>query len=218
MKKLLFVSLLIIFWACNSKDQQEQKSKQTVEVQDQPQHERGTGMESEEMKIINPHEMDSHSEDMTTLLNVPAKFHDQLNGLYNASLELTDAFVESDTAQVKAAAARLIDQLVKVDGKLLEPQAHEIWMGSLMNIAHMLNRIKQSNSLEEQRQSFAVYNRALYRSFKFLGHEGDPIYYQYCPMAFDNKGAYWLSNSEEIRNPYFGDKMLTCGSTKEVIN
>ncbi len=37
------------------------------------------------------------------------------------------------------------------------------------------------------------------------------IYKQYCPMAFNGKGAYWLSNSKEVRNPYYGDKMLTCG-------
>jgi Cu(I)/Ag(I) efflux system membrane fusion protein len=36
-------------------------------------------------------------------------------------------------------------------------------------------------------------------------------------MAFDNKGAYWLSETEEIRNPYFGDVMLGCGETKEIL-
>jgi Cu(I)/Ag(I) efflux system membrane fusion protein len=34
-------------------------------------------------------------------------------------------------------------------------------------------------------------------------------------MAFDNKGAYWLSNVSEIKNPYFGEKMLTCGSVQD---
>ena len=34
-------------------------------------------------------------------------------------------------------------------------------------------------------------------------------------MAFDNQGAYWLSNAKQIRNPYFGEKMLTCGEVKE---
>jgi Cu(I)/Ag(I) efflux system membrane fusion protein len=34
-------------------------------------------------------------------------------------------------------------------------------------------------------------------------------------MAFDNKGAYWLSETKEIRNPYFGDKMMTCGEVKK---
>jgi Cu(I)/Ag(I) efflux system membrane fusion protein len=36
-------------------------------------------------------------------------------------------------------------------------------------------------------------------------------------MAFNDKGAYWLSDKEAIRNPYFGDKMLTCGSVEETL-
>ena len=37
-------------------------------------------------------------------------------------------------------------------------------------------------------------------------------------MANDNQGAYWLSATKEIRNPYFGKQMLNCGSTEEVFN
>ena len=37
------------------------------------------------------------------------------------------------------------------------------------------------------------------------------IYKQYCPMALNNTGGYWLSSEEKILNPYFGDKMLKCG-------
>lgn len=40
---------------------------------------------------------------------------------------------------------------------------------------------------------------------------------RYCPMAFDNKGAYWLTEGHEIRNPYFGDTMLKCGEITEII-
>jgi hypothetical protein len=43
------------------------------------------------------------------------------------------------------------------------------------------------------------------------------IYKDFCPMAL-GEGAYWLSSEKEIQNPYFGDKMLKCGSIKEVIN
>ncbi|MBA4058359.1 MAG: hypothetical protein C0490_26815, partial [Marivirga sp.] len=43
------------------------------------------------------------------------------------------------------------------------------------------------------------------------------LYLEYCPMANNNEGAYWLSNEKEIKNPYFGDKMLKCGSVKETI-
>jgi Cu(I)/Ag(I) efflux system membrane fusion protein len=37
-------------------------------------------------------------------------------------------------------------------------------------------------------------------------------------MAFDNKGAYWLSNTQEIYNPYFGEEMRFCGEVKEQLN
>ena len=44
------------------------------------------------------------------------------------------------------------------------------------------------------------------------------LYQQYCPMYNKNKGGYWLSDSQEIKNPLFGSKMLTCGSVKETIS
>jgi Cu(I)/Ag(I) efflux system membrane fusion protein len=47
---------------------------------------------------------------------------------------------------------------------------------------------------------------------------GKTVYYQFCPMANNNKGAYWLSESKVIRNPYFGEKMINCGETKEILN
>ncbi|WP_317044539.1 hypothetical protein [Maribacter sp. 4G9] len=45
-----------------------------------------------------------------------------------------------------------------------------------------------------------------------IGKMDDPVYIQKCPMANNNKGAFWLSMEKEIKNPYYGDQMLTCGS------
>ena len=45
----------------------------------------------------------------------------------------------------------------------------------------------------------------------------EALYVQYCPMAFDNQGARWLSFNEEILNPYFGNRMLRCGETERVL-
>ncbi len=204
MKTILVMVLIISFWACQSKKTNNQTDN--IVQEEQP------------VKFHSPVEGKTHGEAMVAQLNVDEKFHGQLNGVFEKSVVLKDAFVESNPDEVKKAAQQVIDQLGNVDSKLLGSQAHAIWMENVMDIAHMLSKIKQNDSLEEQRKSYALFNKALYRSFKFLGHEGDPIYYQYCPMAFNNTGAYWLSNSEEIKNPYFGDKMLTCGSTKEIIN
>ena len=60
-------------------------------------------------------------------------------------------------------------------------------------------------------------NLAFYESIKMFGLENTTAYFQYCPMANNDKGAYWLSSKKDILNPYFGDAMLTCGETKETI-
>ncbi|MBR9998361.1 MAG: DUF3347 domain-containing protein [Cyclobacteriaceae bacterium] len=222
MKKIqiLLMAILISFWACNPKNSEEQTRDEKQEPHDEIMGEKDMGEHDghDHGQMVNPHNDGTHAEKMVAQLNVPEKFHQQLNEVFESSIPLKEAFVKSDPEKVKEAAGKVVDQLGKVDSKLLETQAHEIWMQNLMSIAHLLDQIKNAGDLEEQRQIYAMFNRAMYRSFKFLGHEGDPIYYQYCPMAFDNKGAYWLSETKVIRNPYFGDRMLTCGSTKEVLN
>ena len=50
-----------------------------------------------------------------------------------------------------------------------------------------------------------------------FGVVNETIYYQFCPMARNGAGAYWLSAVKEIKNPYYGEAMLTCGENKEVI-
>ena len=44
-----------------------------------------------------------------------------------------------------------------------------------------------------------------------------PIYVQHCPMANDGKGANWLSKENQVKNPYYGSKMMTCGKTVETL-
>ena len=68
-----------------------------------------------------------------------------------------------------------------------------------------------------QRQAFSNFIQTFYKSIKMFGLKDTTAYYQYCPMAFGNEWAFWLSETEEIRNPYFGDMMLKCGETKEII-
>lgn len=73
------------------------------------------------------------------------------------------------------------------------------------------------DDIDAQRESFERLSEALYDLYTGANPTGATIYRQYCPMAFGNRGAYWLSSEEEIFNPYFGDKMLHCGVVKETI-
>ena len=81
-----------------------------------------------------------------------------------------------------------------------------------------LEEIASAESIEDQRKYFAKFSQALYQSVKAFGINEQEAYYQYCPMVSGGNGAYWLSDSDKIRNPYFGERMLSCGSTKEKIH
>lgn len=146
---------------------------------------------------------------------VPEKFKEQLTKFYESYLPMKDAFVATDPTAVKEKAENMKSRLQKVDMELLSGATHMEWMEYLDPMKKALEKIIVSNDIELQRQGFSDLNLVMYKVIKRFGLENETVYYQYCPMAFDNKGAYWFSEQKEIRNPYFGDKMLKCGETRE---
>jgi len=151
-------------------------------------------------------------------INVNMDFTMQLNTVFDQYIALKDAFVQGDIENVKQAAQKVQQSLTNVDMKLLSGDAHMQWMDSLGRLDNLLKQIESSNVLEGQRKDFSDFSNEFYKVIKTFGLMGKTVYYQFCPMAFNEKGAFWLSITEEIRNPYFGDQMLTCGDIKEVLN
>ena len=68
----------------------------------------------------------------------------------------------------------------------------------------------------KQRSAFAALSEGIYTLAK-VSKQDTPVYYQHCPMYNGGKGANWLSKENEVKNPYYGSQMLTCGSTVETI-
>jgi hypothetical protein len=79
-------------------------------------------------------------------------------------------------------------------------------------------KLASTSDLEEQRKLFSTLSNEMATLVKDGKLSMGMLYLEYCPMANNNSGAYWLSNEKEIKNPYFGDKMLKCGSVKEMIH
>lgn len=115
-------------------------------------------------------------------------------------MSLKDALVQTDASAAKDAAS-----------KLAESATNENWNA---DIVEAVKKIASSNDVEAQRTAFKTVTDGLIASLKANDSE-DGVYVQYCPMAFDNTGASWLSMSDQIRNPYFGDMMLKCGRVEE---
>ncbi len=78
--------------------------------------------------------------------------------------------------------------------------------------------ISITGDLEEQRAIFSDLSEVMIEELKSSGAKVGGAYLQFCPMAFDDRGANWISDKKEIRNPYFGDEMLKCGKVVETIS
>lgn len=146
---------------------------------------------------------------------VDAAFQNQLGDVFTAYVSLKEAFVSSDARKVKAEVSKTQQVLAKVDMKKLSGAAHNDWMNYTGGIESSLKEMQSSDDIEAQRKSFSTLSDNFYKSIKAFGLGGKSAFYEFCPMAFNNEGAFWISEAEQIRNPYFGEKMLTCGEVKE---
>ena len=153
-----------------------------------------------------------------TYRDVNPTFKQQLVTVLAPYFALKNALIASNAQQAATTAVQMQTSLAAVDMTLLEGDVHQQWMRNLNTMQEALSTIETNTTLETQRTAFAPLSKVLYQSIRQFGVTGLNAYYQYCPMAENNTGAYWLSKSKEIENPYFGDQMLTCGSVKEIIN
>jgi len=145
-------------------------------------------------------------------------FSKQLNGVYVAYLGLKDALVASDVEASRMAAAGMGKALSVVNPDLLTGAARNDWNSFFPEIGRSLRTISSAATLEAGRAEFSNLSEGLWKVISAFGSAGAPVYRDYCPMALNNKGAYWLSSTEEIRNPYFGESMLDCGSVRQKMN
>jgi len=149
------------------------------------------------------------------LFSVDATFQQQVAFTFEAYLKVKDALVASDAGQVKTEAANLKKIIKAIDLKMLSGPALNDWTNYANNLDLALAEMVGTDDIEVQRTSFSDLSDNLYKSIKAYGLGAATAYHEFCPMAFNNQGAFWLSDSKEIRNPYFGDKMLTCGRVTE---
>ena len=154
---------------------------------------------------------------MDERLEVSEKFQQQLNSVYNEYINLKDALVKEDSKSTSANATTLLNKLNKVDMKLLsDNKAHNHWMSLEGEIKSSATSISKTSDIKSQRDHFKHLSSHLINAVQLFG-VNEKVYVEFCPMADNNNGAYWLSKEEKVINPYFGEAMLTCGEVKQVI-
>lgn len=149
-------------------------------------------------------------------------FNQSFNAMLQSYYSLSDAFVAGDTSKVNASAAALarnadslrVDEIKGDSSGMIKETARQF----MQNISSSSATLRQGSDIEAKRKEFEMVTDALWSLTRTVRYDGQKVYYQYCPMAFDNKGAYWLSSSTEVRNPYFDARMLKCGEVADSLD
>ena len=149
-------------------------------------------------------------------------FNASFTPMLNAYYAMKDAFVAADTAQINLSALDLIQKTESLNVEEIRGDSSGLIRETAGHFAATIigsaRGIMGEQDIEEKRRELEIISDALWSLTRTVKYDGQKIYYQFCPMAFDDKGAYWLSSSSAIRNPYFGDKMLTCGTVQDSID
>jgi Cu(I)/Ag(I) efflux system membrane fusion protein len=140
-----------------------------------------------------------------------------LQPLYTEYLRLKDALTADEFDQAQKAAANLKATLDKVNMAAFTGESHNSWMSYSSDLKNSLQHVQHLKTIAELRTTFQRVSEGMIAMTKAFKPMGRTLYVQFCPMADDNKGANWLSSEEEIRNPYFGESMLTCGEVTSTI-
>ena len=140
-----------------------------------------------------------------------------LKAVITSYLDVKNALTRDNGDSVRTAAKKLFETIEKTDPEKLPVSERKTWTLYKEKLSYDAAHMKGTSEIEHQREHFMKFSDNFYKVLKALNINTSDLYYQYCPMANDGKGAYWISEQEGILNPYFGKKMLKCGSTKETL-
>ncbi len=146
------------------------------------------------------------------------KLANQLNLIFNAYIQFKNKLVASDANSAIAETQNLSKQLESTDLGFLSGEQQVYWLTKSKLVIASLKEIKQNSTIDEVRKSFITVSENLIKIFKAFGTGNNKAYVQFCPMANQNIGAFWLSTEKQIKNPFYGNMMLTCGETRDTIN
>lgn len=149
-------------------------------------------------------------------MKVSAKFRTQLKSVFDAYINLKDALIKGDFKTANQYSKAMKTNLSKVDMKLLKGDAHNDWMTISKSLTGFTKQFENASEIKGQRSVFKPLSEQLILAIEKYGINQE-VYAQFCPMADNDKGGYWLSLEDKILNPYFGDQMLGCGEVAKTI-
>lgn len=165
-------------------------------------HEGHAGMQ-QNMVLNNPNAM--------MPMKFPQSFEKNFKEVLPIYFRLKDALVAGNTERSSLEAKAMKDALQNIDNSGLGKMEKD----RFGKITEMIKAITVNQDIENQRSHFVILNENMVAIASSFNSFEKTLYIQQCPMANSNRGAVWLSLDKDIKNPYFGDAMLTCGAVMD---
>lgn len=148
-----------------------------------------------------------------TATNKPAS----INEIVAAYLQIKNGLSNDNGNNAAAGGKTFVEALGKIDKSSMSATQKKSFEDIADDAKEMAEHIgANAGDIAHQREHFEMLSKDMYDLVKEFGG-GQPLYKDFCPMYNNGKGAAWLSETKEIKNPYLGKKMTTCGSVKEEI-
>jgi hypothetical protein len=145
---------------------------------------------------------------MNTTKNVNAE------AILSDYFNLKDALVADDNEKGKELGLALTKSLQELDVSSFSDSEQNELKDIIEDANEHAEHIGESD-INHQREHFKILSKDITDMVAITGTE-ITLYEQFCPM-YDG-GTAWLSTKEEVRNPYYGSQMLTCGKVQREIN
>ena len=206
MKTVLFSLLAVGTFALTScKENKEQKS--TTE----------TSMKHDMSTMSDSAAMGNMATDKEVTVTEAKKSSADLTELYSHYTHLTFALSGDDDKEAVSAAKGILASFPKIDKNGFSDEQKKEFAELEASISEHAEHIADNaGKIDHQREHLDIMSTDFYDLLKDFGTP-KPVYKVFCPMYNDNKGTFWLSDSREVKNPYYGKEMLSCGEVQEEI-
>ena len=158
--------------------------------------------------------MDMNATVSVEKLNYNIQGSDKTSGLVMSYLQIKDALVADNGEAANAAGKTALQAFKNFDSSGLSTEQQENLKDPFEDAMAKVKNISEA-SIKDQRKAFKQLSDDMTKIIAIAGTNAK-LYEQFCPMY--DRGSAWLSAEKDIKNPFYGSKMLTCGSVKKEIN
>ncbi len=146
----------------------------------------------------------------------PVKTAVSIKDIVGAYLHMKNAFTKDNTNGAAAAGQTLQATFINFDTKTLSAQQQKIFTDIADDAKEHAEHIAANGgNIAHQREHFEMLTKDMADLIKTFGNGGQTLYKDFCPMYNNGKGGFWISETKEIKNPYLGKAMPTCGTMKQ---